>query len=298
MVPEMTDAEKLMARFHNLVAEAPTRIAPERDHELLFDVFGGKTCELFLKDGEANFFANLEKGSIEARFAALLSLWATAHACLDLADQAARARESGQTRLSTTENPTVQRAYRLLAVAKSLIADYSHAWPDELPVPDVGAAAGTPAASINNLFLGATAWALLHEVGHLKLGHAILSNTEREQHEEFEADDWAARWVLEKTPSAEQQEFRVFSIAVALVWLQLVEDVRGTDHIHPPAFERLARCSNRFPYNDDSPALAMAGDVLKLVFDPRSEITAAHAGDAFASVAIRLARGQHMTAQG
>lgn len=220
-----------------------------------------------------------------------MSLWATAHACLDLAAEVGKARTEGKTRLALAESPVARRVYALLESAKALIKDHAYAWPVDLPLPDINAGPGTEPERINNLFLGATAWALLHEVAHLKLRHQVMSNRERENQEEFEADDWAAEWVLEGTPSAPEQEFRVFCVATALLWLQLVEDVRGTDHIHPPAFERLARCANRFPYNDDSPALEMAADVLKVVFDPKSEISAKHTADAFASVAIRLTRG-------
>jgi len=289
----MTDAERLIAAFHNLVAEAPTRIAPERDRELLA-LFGGQQGEQSATEGEANFFANLKTGAIEARFAALMSVWATAHACLDLAEEVRTARNAGKTKLVLDDHPVARRAYDLLEASKALIGEHTFSWHQGLPIPDFRAQPGTEAASINNVFLGATAWALLHEVAHLKLDHQVTSNTDQEKREEFEADDWAAAWVLEKTPSAPEQEFRTFCIAVALVWLQLVEEIRGRDHIHPPAFERLTRCSERFPYNNNSPALEMAADVLKVVFDPASTITADDAGDAYASIGIRLSRGAHM----
>lgn len=289
----MTDAERLIAAFYELVAEAPTRIAPERDQELL-DLFGGQKGDVFFTEGDANFLANLKTGAIEVRFAALMSVWATAHACLDLAEEVRTARIGGKTRLVLDNHPVARRAYDLLDAAKALIRNHTFYWPQVLPIPNLNAVTGTPTASINFVFLGATAWAILHEVAHLKLDHQMTSNTDQEKREEFEADDWAAAWVLEKTPTAPEQEFRTFCIAVALVWLQLVEEVRGRDHIHPPAVERLTRCSARFPYNNDSHALAMAADVLKLVFDPKSEISADDTAEAFATVAIRIVRGEHL----
>jgi hypothetical protein len=45
-----------------------------------------------------------------------------------------------------------------------------------------------------------------------------------------------------------------------------------------------------FPFNDDSPALEVATVVLKVVFDPKSEISAERAADTFASIAIGPAR--------
>jgi hypothetical protein len=49
-----------------------------------------------------------------------------------------------------------------------------------------------------------------------------------------------------------------------------------------------------FPFNDDSPALEVATVVLKVVFDPKSEISAERVADTFASIAIGPARGTHM----
>lgn len=293
----MTDAKRLIQDFEQLVSESPTRIAPERDKELLNEVFGGKICDLKFAEGPANFLANVDEGFVEARYAGLLSIWATAYACVLLIDEVAKARDASQSTLKPTGE--TQQAYALLEAAKRVIADHMFKWPDELPAPEYDAPEGTVAWRTDNLFLGATAWVILHEIAHLKLGHEVLSTVERQMQEEFEADAWAASWILKQPRSEAEQEFRLLSVGIGVVWLGLVEEVRGTgDGIHPPAFERLAKCSRQFPFVEDSPASGMVADVLKVVFDPVSQITAEHASDALASVAIRLARGQHMQRPG
>jgi hypothetical protein len=70
-----------------------------------------------------------------------------------------------------------------------LVRDPAFAWPANAPRPNPNAATGTLEASINNVFLGASGWCVLHEVAHIRLKHQGANSPDRMLQQEFEADD-------------------------------------------------------------------------------------------------------------
>ncbi|MGY0575925.1 phage exclusion protein Lit family protein [Bradyrhizobium sp. RDM12] len=135
-------------------------------------------------------------------------------------------------------------------------------WPSALRPPDV--AAGDQ-RDINNVFFGAVAWILLHEVGHVHRQHEVESA--RSLKDEEEADEFAAKWVFEKVPDARQREFRILVVGVALAWLLLFAPVGG-DTRHPPAFSRVMHVSSYFEAAEDSVALEVVAHLFKALFFP------------------------------
>ena len=68
---------KLIAPFHDVVIACPIGIAPERKDDF-FALFGGAPCDVHFTNTKANFEAHVNEPSVEIRFSALVSLWATA----------------------------------------------------------------------------------------------------------------------------------------------------------------------------------------------------------------------------
>jgi Peptidase U49 len=89
---------------------------------------------------------------------------------------------------------------------------------------------------INEVFFGAVAWILLHEIAHVRLGHE--PDNGRSHKQEKEADEFAAKWVFKEVPTDREREFRIPVVGVALVWLLLFAPVGG-DTKHPPAYARV-----------------------------------------------------------
>ena len=114
----MNDAEKFTSAFRYAVIESPSRIAPERAEELLNDIFSGQQCEVEFTNGQANFFADVGSSKIEVRYSALLSLWATARASLQLAAAIGEARRTGIQTLNSEPGSPVHEAFRLVQCAQ------------------------------------------------------------------------------------------------------------------------------------------------------------------------------------
>lgn len=285
----MSNAELLMQGYVELVAQSPSRIAPERADELLHVIFGGKTLDLEYTTGSANFEAFLDVPKITASFSALLSLWAVARASLQIAQAVADARRQDLRVLPVINGTPLYEAHQLIEAAKGLIENPKKCWPANLPMPQAVATGATHNSGVNNLFLGATGWVILHEIGHIHLKHTIDTIDEIRRKQEFEADLWATQWILSQAPGDPLREFRIFSVATGLVWLGVVNSVRRATISHPPAVQRLLNCTNEFLSDDLSPALEMAGDVLKVAFDPAADLAPSeHPADAFLQIALHL----------
>jgi len=92
----------------------------------------------------------------------------------------------------------------------------------------------------------ATAWILLHELGHLKLGHSYQRGLPSLVQEK-EADRFAAEWMMESASRSEtdQHEFdrlcALFGTSVALLWLTVFNVYLGRmeSDSHPEGYDRL-----------------------------------------------------------
>src|ERR1700759_2571915 len=88
------EAELLMAPFLESVIASPIRVAPERTEDYAA-LFNGPVPYVDFTNTKANFEAHPgEQPSVDIRFSALLSLWATAKASLRISDAMATAMRS------------------------------------------------------------------------------------------------------------------------------------------------------------------------------------------------------------
>ncbi|MCA6277977.1 MAG: hypothetical protein IM662_09495 [Phenylobacterium sp.] len=264
----MTTTYKIMQPFFDDVSASPFRIAPEREEEMAARLAEAGVETLDLVDGAARFVAMPGcDAHIRVSAAALASLWCLAFVAFSFMDVASRAAASraGQKadQLLVYAAPTYRE---LLCFARRLyLAD--EAWPDDLPRPEFGSDPTTKSGRINNLFLAATSWVLLHEIGHMTLGHSRLVSESLRLNQEEQADKFAVLWSLERCPAADHREFRVLAIIVALAWLFLFEQTSWGGGDHPRSIMRFWQAASLFEVPDDSPALENGVYALKAIFD-------------------------------
>ncbi len=266
-----TPTREQMAGFDADVCAAPFRIAPERNDELLHDVLKGTPWTLEFNsslDPIRNTFRAMPNAkTVEANYAALASLWAIAKASWLIARDAMAANRSGKSALDAGSGTAVAEARQLVQVACDLIGDSGARWPSDIAPPIPDAEANTEDLYINNVFLGATGWVVLHEIAHISLGHQAQVSSDLSFGQEHDADRWAAEWMLGELPAGDRQVyFRLFTISVALSWLAVLDSVRRGSTTHPHAWQRLQKLSPILPDEELNPGYEMAAYVLKILF--------------------------------
>lgn len=285
-----TDSKRLMMGLTSAVAQSPFNIASERSSELIHDIMGGRAWEvLFNENARTNVEALLQSKMVHVPFAALSSLWAVAAAAYLLADAGIAASRQGVSALSLAPDTGPAIAMDLRQQARKLISNQFEPWAEGLPEPAAAPPRGSVNECINNLFLGAFGFITLHEIAHIALQHKRYTTQMHEQ--EKEADLWASGWILKAPPSNAQREFRVFSIAVALCWIGLIDEVRRSGTTHPHASARLWDIYQTLSLPQQSPSLEMAAYVTKALFDPYTPIAAVdYAYEAFQNVLVSYSR--------
>jgi hypothetical protein len=264
----MSTTREIMQPFFDDVAASPFRIAPERADEMAQRLAEAGVVELLFVDGHARFVAMPgEHPHIRVSAAGLASLWALSYVAYRFMDVGSRAAASPEGRLAGQLVVYAHPAYRDLVEFARRLYQADESWVDELPRPVQSAAIGTIDGCANNLFLAATSWVLLHEIGHMTLGHNRLMSESQRLSQEEQADRFAILWPLEKCPSAREREFRVLAIIIALAWLFLFERTSRGGGDHPAAIMRFWQAASFFDVLDDSPALENGVYALKAIFD-------------------------------
>jgi hypothetical protein len=287
----MTDAKRLIGDFVPSLRESPFRIAPERVHELMEEM-EGEAWPLDITDGPANFEAFPTTKEIKGTYAALLSLWAVAASVRVLMILMQTASEKGISQVVIVPGGPGSEAIELKNAALALIRSDTFHWGDAPVAPDPTAAPSTADGLTNNLFLAAASFVILHECGHIVLGHQAYTSLLHQQ--EREADAWAVSWILDRVPDERHREFRTLAICVAFIWIGLVDDVRRAQTTHPPAAQRFGDAFNRFgDVPEYSLALEISSYALKAFFDPTTALPQAdHALDAFIKRLIEYSRSR------
>ncbi|MGY4608607.1 hypothetical protein ACVW16_007019 [Bradyrhizobium sp. USDA 4474] len=260
------DTAALMEPYFRLLGGNPLNIAPERAAELTTDVFGGALWNLIAKKGAPvggvqPFLANPDDRSIAVSYSGLAMVWCMALFGVFLLDVVKANRGSTEGPVNIGREMEKLRGYLDYA---GKLRQVDIPWPDDLMPPDVNSGLQV-VREINNVFFGAVAWILLHEVGHVYLGHEV--DSARSLKDEEEADDFAAKWVFAKVPDPRLREFRILAVGVALAWLLLFAPVGG-DTKHPPAYARVMQVASYFEAAEDSVALEVVAHLFKALFFP------------------------------
>lgn len=267
--PDVNTTYRLMKPCFPDVGASPFRFAPERQAALLA-LMKGSPFEAKLAVGPAQFTAYPTEERIEVASSGLASLWALTYVGYRYMDIASRSAASERGKASDQLTIHADPVFgELIDYARRLfVADEE--WPDQLPRPTWNAAFDSMDGRINNLFMGATAWVVLHEICHVAQDHTAYAGREYRLTQEHEADRFAVRWPLEQAVG-DQREFRILAITVALAWLFLFERAKRGGDDHPPAIIRFREAASWFELNDESVALENAVYLLKGIFDPEND---------------------------
>jgi hypothetical protein len=174
------------------LASAPFRAAPERAGEL-HAVQDEQGIRLRFVD-EVDTVTAVDLGAREVLFGLALAerLWLCSYACLELLRLGASHGPGEPTDLPLRARLAVE------AVRQAETRGGRPEWPQELPRPDPKEAVGPVGLTANELFLAAGALALLHGIGHIVRGHRPDAPHTGATFREYEADDWAAGWMLDR----------------------------------------------------------------------------------------------------
>lgn len=262
----------LMEPMFQLARRTPFNIAPERGEELSKEIFGKARWRILASGGKASFDAYPTETTVSATYSGLASLWCVAYVgfnFIDIASRMQRRVDRSQTHMDIGESCALLRLGEYLAYARSLFKFDSY-WPSALQTPDVHASLSSSAGLVNNIFFGALSWILLHEIGHVHLAHEIHIPADQRIRQEFQADDFATRWVLDDSGNGVNREFRALMICVALAWLFMNEETIGRDKVHPPAIVRFKEATSKFCLGTRSVALENVAYLFKAIFDPET----------------------------
>ena len=206
----------------------------DRDIRLTFDPAPNQIAEV-----------NLDTAAIRFGLPFAERLWAVSYAYLDLI-RLWQQHGPG----ATLDIPESSR--RLLEwefdVEKSGMAE---PLPRGVPVPEPDERPGTDGYAATELFLVGAAWVLLHEVGHLASGHRRTDPPARWIPREYEADDWASHWMLDRwrdyAPDDRVFVKRALAGTLFLGHVAAFESHGRTPSVtHPNPAERLLHFLDRF----------------------------------------------------
>lgn len=269
---DMTTQEA-MAPLFKLAARAPMNIAPERQEELKNRVFKGAIWPLYASEGPASFSAIPEDKAVYASWAGQASLWCLSYASFQIMDIATKvARSSNFASDGPVDFGEIFAGLKIsehVRFAKSLFRT-DQAWPSALYRPMSKPKEGSEAWLVDNLYLGALAWILLHEVGHVHHEDQKFVPAQMRIKQEYRADQFATEWVLSHAGRGLSREYRALAIVVAMSWLFLNEIQLGPGATHPAAILRFREAVQHLRLEDRSVGLESSAYVLKAIFDPES----------------------------
>jgi hypothetical protein len=151
-------------------------------------------------------------------YAGLASLWCVAYAAFHVSDIASRAQRAskglGQTHVDIAKEFASREIADHIAYAEALCtADQS--WPPNLSRPRADAEFPSFEGRVNNVFLGALSWTILHEIAHIHHGDLKFLPADLRVRQEYRADDFATRWILDDAGKGLQREFRSIGLGCA-----------------------------------------------------------------------------------
>jgi hypothetical protein len=243
--PAPNDVPSKLRPLMEAFQSAPFHVAPERQEELValrdkYDI------RIYLKaDAEDWLFQEFRLGKrIFIGLRTLERLWAYCYGYNTIVTELQRAGLAGFEAVRNREEYAL--AFHLLDWASQKnLADIEGPWPDFLPDPSLSEELEHVKVA-NHFFLMMSGRLLLHEFAHTVLDHRDAPDTSPDvlKREEFEADEWADGWMLDKWKDykADEKVFigRCLGIAFAHApTLILGLDAKNVSASHPSPIERI-----------------------------------------------------------
>jgi len=168
----MATSEELMGPFAKGMMRSVTAIAPEREKELWEEIVQEDKWTFELTGGPAQYFADTGDHAVMASHAGLAALWCLAYVAFHTMDAALAAQHQHGGRHDSPANIDIGEHWRRLNLKSYLeyaerLMQEDEEWPAGLIKPNPRAPFDSIEGRINNAFLGAAAFILLHEVGHV-----------------------------------------------------------------------------------------------------------------------------------
>lgn len=263
-----------MEWLFRMAQRSPLNIAPERGDELASEIFGAEKWTIALSNEPANFFAIPQDKAIYLTAAGQASLWCLAYVAFHVMDVASRSQRAidheNQSYVDIGQYYGALHLGEYIAFSRSLFhAD--RPWPSNLETPTNDPQDSSNEWRVNNVYLGALSWILLHEIGHVYHGDQKFVPNDIRIRREYLADDFATKWILNSAGRGLEREFRILMIAVALTWLFLNESEIGKGTTHPAAILRFREAAAQFKAGERSVGLENASYLLKAVLDPATQ---------------------------
>jgi hypothetical protein len=227
------------------IAAAPYRAAPERADELARLVQDRHIRLSFDPGPSQTASVNLDTGEIRFGLPFVERLWALSYAYLDLIRLW---QQHGPGAPLDIPEPTRRLLEWEFHVEKTGTAE---PLPSGVPTAQPDERVGNDGYAAVELCLIAAAWVLLHEIGHLVYGHRSTDPPIRWIPREYEADDWAGHWMLDRWTeyAADDRVFvkRALAGTVFLGHVAAFESHGRTPSVtHPNSAERLLHFLDSF----------------------------------------------------
>lgn len=281
--------------FANTIAGSPLYIAPERAADLQEILDRHKLAIEFEDRPKFAIRVSLESHQVFLPIAAMEYVWAQCLRFWVVTTEYLAAQKAGDTSFDIHGNKRRKDAAKVAAwSAANLASTGKEPWPADLPRPKAKPRDEDTIVA-NELFFGAMAWIILHEIAHVERNHAEFSGTYSQQQEK-EADLFATDWVLSKiSGSVPIFNKRAFCVAAALLCLQSFETVaaprwRGS---HPPAHERISYCLGGYRGPSAEKVTALLVVCLQVLFggtNVRANVDGESFGDILDELFVDIAR--------
>ncbi len=177
---------------------------------------------------------NLSRGAVEI-------FWATSYGYLMFYEVLFKDHQiKGGTKIVFDDYPELSKPISLLKwIYERWTNNIDTQWPSDLPKPKENPTTDTMEYVAQELCLAATAFALHHELAHLRLDHSMLQNIDEEKEADLSAVDWLSDKLFQDSDPCKIKR----ALAISLVFETLTAKSIYTNHYssasHPDSHIRL-----------------------------------------------------------
>lgn len=246
------------------IERCPFLAAPERSPDLNALITSLGITLAFEHDTALTFSAFPKSKQVISPVVGMETLWCVGHFAFVLNQEMSHDSKLGIYQFDSAANARRRGAADLLNCAYDCVRGgrQHFTWPNSLPQPSASPVRASDEHVANELFLISLAWILLHEIGHLSLGH--IENSPTSVEDETQADSFATSWLLRDCTDPAIRQKRSLGPIVACLWLYLHELHHRSITTHPHVEDRLYRALQEARLQEDDAAVVTCMGVLQV----------------------------------